>query len=228
MTIARSMRMLQFGDTLLPVGSFAFSSGLESAVQLGEVNDAVTLAQFVRTGAHRAATCDGIALLAAYRGAAAADLRRVRDADHAVMQRKLSEEARTMTTRMGRKLAEAATQTASAPVLTRWLAMIRAGAVPGTYPVGIGVLFADLRSPESDAFAVHQYGLAMNLLSAALRLMRVDHIQVQEILYRVDGVAEADYAEVRNAALSDMASFAPMTDVLAAIHARSDIRLFMS
>ena len=33
-------RMLQFGDSMFPIGGFSFSSGLESAVQKGVVTDA--------------------------------------------------------------------------------------------------------------------------------------------------------------------------------------------
>ena len=87
-----------------------------------------------------------------------------------------------MTVRMGRKLAEVGTAAVTAPLLGRWLGLVRDGATPGTYPAGLGVLFAELGSPEQDAFAVHQYGVAMTTLSAALRLMRIDHRQVQAIL----------------------------------------------
>ena len=37
------LRLLQFGDSMLPVGAFSFSNGLESAVQQGVVHDAATL-----------------------------------------------------------------------------------------------------------------------------------------------------------------------------------------
>jgi len=36
-SIARMMRVLQFGDSVLPVGSFSFSNALEPAVQEGVV-----------------------------------------------------------------------------------------------------------------------------------------------------------------------------------------------
>ena len=98
----------------------------------------------------------------------------------------------------------------------------------GTYPVGLGVLFTDLGSPEEDAFAVHQYGVAMTVLSAALRLMRIDHRQVQAILSAADQTVPGDYAAIREASLSDMAGFTPMADILAAIHVRSHVRMFMN
>jgi urease accessory protein len=105
---------------------------------------------------------------------------------------------------------------------------VRDGITPGTYPVGLGVLFAELGSPEEDAFAVHQYGVAMTMLSAALRLMRIDHRQVQALLYAAHQTVPADYAGVREASLADMASFTPMADILAAVHVRSHVRMFMN
>jgi urease accessory protein len=228
MSVARLMRVLQFGDSLLPIGSFSFSNALESAVQEGVVRDAATLGEFVAASAYRAATSDGIALLEAHRAACEPDIERITQADRAVFERKLGEETRTMTVRMGRKLAEVATAAAHGPLLGLWLSQVRDGITPGTHPVGLGVLFAELGSPEQDAFAVHQYGVAMTTLSAALRLMRIDHRQVQAILYAVDETVAGDYAEVRGASLSDMAGFAPMADVLAAIHVRSHVRMFMN
>lgn len=224
------MRLLQFGDSVLPVGSFAFSNALESAVQAGIVRDGATLREFVATTTLRAATGDGIALLEAHRGAATANLDRITRADNAVLRRKLAEEARTMTIRMGKKLAEvaAAAAAADAPLTSRWLGLIRAGSVPGTHPVVLGILFAELASPEEDAFAVHQYGVAMTTLSAALRLMRIDHRVVQDILYATCGTADDDYANVREATLDDMAGFAPLADVLASMHVQSHVRMFMN
>ena len=222
------MRALQFGDSLLPIGSFSFSNALESAVQQGVVRDAATLSEFVLTSARRAATSDGIALLEAHRAAREPDIERIVRADRAVFERKLGEETRTMTVRMGRKLAEVSTAAVQAPLLSRWLSRVREGMTPGTHPVGLGILFAELGSPEEDAFAVHQYGVAMTVLSAALRLMRIDHRQVQAILYAADQMVPGDYAAIREASLTDMAAFTPMADILAAIHVRSHVRMFMN
>ena len=133
-----------------------------------------------------------------------------------------------MTVRMGRKLAEVGTSAVQAPLLGLWLDQVRDGITPGTHPVGLGILFAELGSPEEDAFAVHQYGVAMTMLSAALRLMRIDHRQVQALLYAADQAVPGDYAAVRAASLADMASFTPLADILAAVHVRSHVRMFMN
>jgi urease accessory protein len=226
--MARMMRVLQFGDSLLPIGSFSFSNTLESAVQQGVVRDPATLDEFVNASTHRAATTDGIALLAAHRASSKADIGRIVEADRAVFERKLGEETRTMTVRMGRKLAEVSIAAVRAPLLGLWLERVLEGLAPGTYPVGLGVLFAELGSPEQDAFAVHQYGVAVTTLGAALRLMRIDHRQTQAILYAADQTVPEDYAAIREASLADMASYTPMTDILAAVHVRSHLRMFMN
>ena len=105
--ISRLMSALQFGDSLLPTGSFSFSNGLESAVQEHVVHDRRTLAEFVL---HR-----GPALGDRRRDRLAggtsrrADARTPAGSMPLIMQpstARSSEEARIMTTRMGRKLAE--------------------------------------------------------------------------------------------------------------------------
>lgn len=99
-------RMMQFGDSMLPVGAFAFSNGLESAVQKGVVHDAETLRQYTHTALEQAAKGDAVAVVWATRAALAGDLEELIRVDREVLCRKLNEETRLMATRMGRKLAE--------------------------------------------------------------------------------------------------------------------------
>ena len=227
-TIPELMRILQFGDSMLPVGAFSFSNGLEAAVQTGMVHDLDTLRQFVHTATEQAATGDGIAVLAAHRGARPGASAQIVDADRAVYHRKLNEEMRTMTVRMGRKLAELAVHVLSAPGVNDWLAAIKVGNTPGTYPVGQALVFTALGLAEQDAFAVHQYGVASMMLGAALRLLKVNYLDAQAILFEINSAAASAYERVRGAALQDMSTFAPVMDVLAAVHVKSTVRMFMN
>jgi urease accessory protein len=227
-TIPELMRLLQFGDSMLPVGAFSFSNGLEVAVQTGMVHDLDTLRQFVHTATEQAATGDGIAVLAAHRGARTGAFAQIVEADRAVYHRKLNEEMRTMTVRMGRKLAELAVHVLSAPGVNDWLAAIKVGNTPGTYPVGQALVFTALGLAEQDAFAVHQYGVASMMLGAALRLLKVNYLDAQAMLFEINSAAASAYERVRGAALEDMSTFAPVMDVLAAVHVKSTVRMFMN
>jgi urease accessory protein len=227
-TATQLARVLQFGDSMLPVGGFAFSGGLESAVQQGVVRDATTLHEFVATAAAQAARGDGVALVCAHRAAAGGDADAVARIDARVYARKLSSETRTMSTRMGRKLAELAADVTGSPVLADWRARVVSGATPGCYPVALAVDFAAIGLSEREAFTVHQYGVCAMILSAALRLMRIGHVETQRMMYALNADVEAAYLRAAGADLDDMATFAPFTEILAAVHVKSHVRLFMN
>jgi urease accessory protein len=221
-------RMLQFGDSMFPIGGFSFSCGLESAVQKGVVTDAASLQAFARTAVEQAARGDGIALICAHRAATDGDVDALVRIDAQVHARKLSEEARTMSVRMGKKLTEMGVQVIGAPLICTWRDRIETSQTPGCYPVALAINFAVQRLPSRQAFVVHQHGVAATILGSSLRLMRISHVETQRILYELNGRAEADYDNAAEARLSDMAGFAPLTEILAAVHTKAHVRLFMS
>jgi len=225
---AHLARMLQFGDSMFPVGGFAFSNGLESAVQKGVVTDAASLAGFARTVVDQANRGDGIALVHAHRAARADDLAALMRIDALVYARKLSGETRTMTVRMGKKFTELSLRVTGAPILAAWRERLEAGDTPGCHPVALALSFAEQGLAEREAFVVHQYGVAATILSAALRLMRIGHVETQQMLYALNADAEAAYATAAAASLDDMAGFAPLAEILAAVHVRAHVRLFMN
>ena len=227
-TITEIMRLLQFGDSTLPVGAFSFSNGLESAIQVGVVHDLTTLREFVRASVKQAATSDGIAVLIAFRSAQVNDSSSIDRADRAVYNRKLNEEVRTMTVRMGRKLAQVCDRVSASDVVSSWRSRIEAGKTPGCYPVGQGLVFAGLGLSEQDAFAVHQYGIANMMISASLRLMKLHYLDAQAVLSEVNSEAQSDYQQVADKSLEDMMTFAPTIDILASVHVQAKVRMFMN
>jgi len=221
-------RMLQFGDSMFPIGGFAFSGGLESAIQKRVVTDADTLHAFARTAVEQAAAGDGIAVVWAHRAAAAGDVAELVRIDERVYARKLSGETRAMSVRMGKKFAEMGAEVTGAPLLATWRERIDAGDTPGCYPVALAVNFSVQGLSARDAFIVHQYGVAAMILSAALRLMKISHVDTQRMLYRLNADADAAYEVAARSRLSDMAGFAPLAEILAAAHVKAHVRLFMN
>jgi urease accessory protein len=145
-----------------------------------------------------------------------------------VFARKPSDETRTMSRRMGRKFSEIGVEVVGAPLIRSWLARIAEGATPGCYPVALAVNFAAQGLSAREAFLVHHYGVATAILGAALRLMRLSHVDTQAILYDLNAGVDAAYETASAARLSDMAGFAPLSDILAAVHTKAHVRLFMN
>lgn len=210
------------------MGAFSFSNGLETAVAQGVVKDADSLREFLRTATRQAASADGVALLHAYRATSSQNMDGVLIADRAVHSRKLAEEPRLMTVRMGKKLAQLALRFTSHTIASQFHDMIHLGQTAGTYPVAQGILFAALNLGEEQAFAVHQYGVASMILGAALRLMKIHYLETQSILWEINGDATGLFHRFNKCKLDDMATFAPVMDILASIHVQSKVRLFMN
>jgi urease accessory protein len=206
---AALVRMLQFGDSMLPVGSFAFSGGLESAIQKGVVTGPETLLAYTRTAVEQAARGDGIALLHAHRAASTGDLDRVAEIDALVYARKLS-------------------AVTGAPLLQAWRERVESGATPGCYPMAVATNFAAQGLPERAAFVVHQHGVAAMILGAALRLLKIGHVDTQRMLYQLNAEVPGAYEAAAVAVLEDMSSFAPLAEILAAVHVKAHVRLFMN
>jgi urease accessory protein len=227
-TATHLARMLQFGDSMFPIGGFSFSGGLESAIQKRVVTDVASLGQFTRTAMEQAARGDGIAVVCAHRAAMAGDLAELLRIDSRVHARKLSGETRTMSTRMGRKFTELGAHVTGAATMQDWRGQVLSGATPGCYPVALAIHFAALGLSARDAFVVHQYGVVATILGAALRLMRISHVDTQLLLFQLNADVDAPYATAAVASLDDMAGFAPLADILAAVHVKAHVRLFMN
>ena len=231
------MHLLQCSDSAFPVGAFSFSNALETATFEGVVRDAPQLEAFVGAALRQAAGTDGVAALQAFRsasckGRASSDtdsrMEALLDIDRRLFTLKLGGEARTMTTRMGRKMAELAARISGRSLCRQWLEAIDEGRAYGCYPVGQGILFAVTGLGEEALFAAHQYGVASMMLSAALRCMRVSHFQTQEMLFRLGGAWRTLYEEVRTLDIRHMHAFAPELDILAALHEKGTQRMFMN
>ena len=228
MDASKLIRIMQFGDSVLPVGAFTFSNGVESAIQTGVVHDVATLKGFVLTALKQAANGDAMGLVVAHKAVVANDRDAIVHADWAINNRKLNEESRLMTTRMGKKLAEMSIYVVDDPLITWWLEQIKSRNVPGTYPVTQALVMAIQGVSQRETVVMHQYGVAMTILSAAMRLMRVTHLDTQRILFELNQSIElfCDNAEAGD--IEKMNSYVPIIDVLAAVHVNAHVRLFMN
>jgi urease accessory protein len=227
-TATHLARMLQFGDSMFPIGGFSFSGGLESAIQQRVVTGIPSLLEFTRTAVEQAARGDGIAIVCAHRAALAGDIDGLLRIDALVHARKLSGETRAMSTKMGRKFAELGAHVTGAATMQDWRERVLSNATPGCYPVALAIHFAALGLSARDAFVVHHYGVISTILGAALRLMRISHVDTQALLFQLNADVDTPYSTAAAATLDDMAGFAPLAEILAAVHVKAHVRLFMN
>lgn len=226
--ITRLMRLLEFSDSAFPVGTFSFSNGLETAAFENIVSDIYSLEQYTRTAVLQTVYSDAIAALIAFRGIASKDYELVKEADHQIIRCKMNAEARLMLTRMGKKMAEICIQITEAPLMNQWLKDIHDRKVPGTYPIAQAIFFQQNGLQEKDLFASIEYGIINMILNAALRCVKVSHYETQTILYRLCSMAASDYEDIKEMTFNDMRTFAPEMDIMASLHEKGKMRMFMN
>ena len=219
-------RLLQFTDSTFPVGTFSFSNGLETASFEGMVHDAGTLRELAQSQALQAAFSDGVAALHAHRAYLRGDYEAIAEADRTLMLFKMNDEARLMLRRMGKKLAELSARLFDSELMSRWLEDIKAEKLPGSYPVAQGIAYAAAGVDEKALFCAHQYGVINMVLSAALRCVKVSHYDTQKILFELSDQVEALYREASE--MKDMHAFFPELDILASLHEKGNMRMFMN
>ncbi len=222
-------RLIQWADSALPVGGFTFSGGVETAAGEGLIPDAVALEEYVETICRRSATLDGVAALWAHRAAIQADFARMRQADDWLWCHKSGVEAQQMSLRMGHKLSELGrTLLPESPLTQEWDRALRSEEVVGCHATTLGVLFAACHLEEQALFSTLIYGVASQLLGAALRTLRISHIKTQQLLFRLATPLDALYASVASLRLDEMHTFAPEAEILASLHERGARRMFMN
>ena len=135
---------LRFVDSFFPSGGYAFSSGLEAAVQGGAVRNAEELSRYVvellTIGiGEREAVAVGLAHDAYVSGS----LEIAFKADRELEAMKLGRESRTASRQMGRQVIRlAATQQARHPLIEDYLAAVEAEQTPGHLAVSFGLTLA--------------------------------------------------------------------------------------
>lgn len=222
------MRLIQFTDSALPVGTFSFSNGLETAIHEKIVYDASTLEEYTQSISLQAAYSDGIVAIHAYRAACENNYDAIVEADHKLIEFKMNNETRLMQTRMGKKMAELSIKIYEEPLMKKWLDDINSAKTPGSFPVAQGIAFALSGLSEKDLFCSHQYGVINMILGAALRAVRISHFDTQRILYKLSDQIQDYYDDIKTLDFDDMNSFVPQIDILSSLHEKGTMRMFMN
>jgi urease accessory protein len=208
-----ALKLLVWLSPAFPTGAFAYSHGIEWAVETGDITDQATLLNWVadvlRLGAGRS---DAIVLRAAM---ACPPLVGGRDLAGLAIALAPSRERLAETLHQGTAFAAAA-----AP----WGAI--APDLP--YPVAVGLLAAAHGIDPDIAAAALLQAFAANLISAAVRLVPLGQTTGLAVLAALEPVIAEVAAETRTAGLDDIGGACFRSDIAAMRHETQYTRLFRS
>lgn len=214
---------LQHADSFFPSGGVAFSSGLETLYADREVVTADALAAFVEAQLrHRWASCDAVALVAAFRAEGRLD--RVAGVDAIVEAMTLATELREGSKRAGASLLNVHARLGT-PGAAEYRELIAGRKAFGHLPVAQGLLWSAAGMHEDACRAVSAHTLCIGLVGAALRLGMIGHLDAQKVLLRVRPML-ADLLRLPAAEVEQMCACTPATEIAAMRHEVQDSRLF--
>ncbi|NWG25477.1 MAG: urease accessory protein UreF [Pseudorhodoplanes sp.] len=209
-----------------PVGAFSYSSGIEWAVEAGDIRDAATLKGWLAAMmASGAGFCDAVFFAQAHRAIAENDDRHLRAVAELSAAFAPSKERHLETTAQGRAFVEATRAAWPCDALDT-LSKVWDG--PVTYPVAVGVSSAGHGIAVGSSLHAYLHALAANWISAGVRLVPLGQTDGQRVLAGLEaGIADAAKRAL-SAGLEDAASSTWRADIGSMRHETQYTRLFRS
>lgn len=201
----------QLFSPAFPVGAFAWSHGLETAIAEGRITDRQTAQDWIRTAlTHGAGWSDAVLAAHAALGAEPATLSTLARALAPTLER------RAETEEQGHAFART--------VRDVWGADIP----DAPYPVAAGCALRALALPPEPGIRLMVQGFVANLVSAAVRTVPLGQTDGQRITRTLLPVLNETVQRAMTAGLDDIGGFAPMLDVMSARHETLPTRLYRS
>lgn len=208
----RLLTLTQWLSPAYPVGAYAYSHGLEAAVQAGWISDAETLEAWLwDVLSEGSGKTDAAWIWLAWRD------------DHPVAE--LDAMARAWAPAQER-LREAERQGAAFAQVTAEVWNL--DLPPMLLPVALGAAARQMKMDPEAVAALYLHAFAGNLVSAAQRLMPLGQTAAQGVLSRLTPLCADVAARVGEMTLEDMSSNAFLSDVAAMRHETLEPRLFQS
>jgi len=219
-------RLMTWLSPSFPVGSFSYSSGIEWAVEAGDITDAGSLKDWLAAMlADGSGFCDGVFLAHAHRAVEAGDDAALRDVAELSAAFVPSRERQLETSTQGRAFIEIARSAWNCDGLDAAVAQC-GGAI--VYPVAVGVVSAAHAIPLPATLHAFLHALVSNWISAGGRLIPLGQTDCQRVLAALEPVVAETAAHAIVAALDDLGSATFRADLACLRHETQYTRLFRS
>jgi urease accessory protein len=219
-------RLMTWLSPSFPVGAFSYSSGIEWAVEAGDITDAVSLRDWLSAMlSDGAGFCDAVFLAHTHRAVTAHDdaaLCAVAELAAAFVP---SRERQLETTSQGRAFIDAARAAWSCEGLYEIIAACNG---PIVYPVAVGLVSAAHGIPLVPALHALLHAVVSNWISAGSRLIPLGQTDSQRVLAQLEQEVAATVTRALGAQLDDLGSATFRADLASLRHETQYTRLFRS
>lgn len=202
--------LLTWMSPAFPIGAFAYSHGLEWAIESGEVNDGTTLKHWIADLLQQGSGWNDAVLFS-----------RCWEDDSSALNAlalalPISRERHLETTELGRAFRTAASLFAPCPLDDEEIA----------YPIAAGAACAGMGIGRQPALLAYLQGFAAALTSVAVRLVPIGQTAGLEVLRDLSPIIAAVAERASNASLQDLGAITVAADIAAMKHENQHSRVF--
>jgi urease accessory protein len=219
-------RLMAWLSPAYPTGAFSYSSGIEWAVEAGDLRDAASFARWLKVMiADGSGFCDAVLFVHAYRAVADNDDAALRAVAELAAAFASSKERHLETTAQGRAFLDTTRAAWPTPALDR-LAAAWSGAV--ALPVAVAVSCAGHGVPLPAALPGYLHAMTANLISTGVRLVPLGQTDGQRVLAALEPVVAATAERALKVPLDEVGSASFRADLAGMHHEIQYTRLFRS
>ncbi len=217
-------RLMAWLSPSYPVGAFAYSHGIEWAVEDGRVTDETTLAAWVESIIrHGAGWSDAVLFANAH--ACGGDAKKLGDVNAFALALAPSSERYLETSAQGTAFRKATTDA------WPWVDMDETVSALGpdvAYPVAVAAAASGHQIPFAASLNAYLHGFAANLVSAGVRLIPLGQSAGQRVLAGLESAITETAAAAEHTSLDNAGGIAIISDIAAMQHETQYTRLFRS
>jgi urease accessory protein len=219
-------RLMTWLSPAFPVGAFSYSSGIEWAVEAGDIADAASLRGWLASMlADGSGFCDAVFLAQAHRAVSLGDDAAFRDIAELASAFVPSRERALETSAQGRAFMDIARAAWHCDALEQMSSRCEGTIV---YPVAVGLVSAAHAIPLAPTMHAFLHALTSNWISAGARLVPLGQTDSQRVLASLEPVVVATAKRALQACLDDLGSATFRADLASMRHETQYTRLFRS
>jgi urease accessory protein len=224
--MAALYRLMTWLSPSFPVGAFSYSSGIEWAVEAGDIGDAASLHDWLAAMlTDGSGFCDAVFVAQAHRAVRSHDDGALHDIAELAAAFVPSRERQLETTTQGRAFIEIARAAWPCDGLDEVIAACNGAIV---YPVAVGLVSAVHGIPLQPALHAFLHAVVSNWISAGSRLIPLGQTDSQRVLARLEPAVAATAGRAVTASLDDLGSATFRADLASLRHETQYTRLFRS
>ncbi len=225
--------LMQLSDSFFPSGMFSMSNGLESLVNNKKITNWNDVLNFIIEQIEfQIHPCDCAILSLAMTEVKNNDLKTVVDIDKKYYSMKFAKEIRNSSTRSGKQVLNSIIHMMenhdNSDFLYEFNKKIKSKETPGTYPIVLAVGAVCLDIPLESITRMLLYSFSSSIVSAAIRLGLIQHLDAQKILKLLGESINKLILTNEEKNLEDIWQLIPITEIYQMNHERNESRMFIT